>query len=136
MPIYMKVEGISGPVAGKYKGWIELQSCQLGVHRNVTSPTGRGTNREATAPSVTEIVITKGQDIASTALFRQSLAGAGKLVVIEFVKGSPATPYLRLTLENTLIANYSVSSSGGAGDPPLESLALNFSKVTSETTVH
>jgi hypothetical protein len=31
MPIYMKYGKINGPVTGKYKGWIELTSCQFGV---------------------------------------------------------------------------------------------------------
>ena len=30
MPIYMKYGKIQGPMTGNYKGWIELESCQLG----------------------------------------------------------------------------------------------------------
>jgi type VI secretion system secreted protein Hcp len=127
MPIYMHYEGIAGPVTGKYKGWIALQSCQLGVHRNVTSPSGRGTNREASAPSVQEIVVTKLQDSASTHLFRESLAGQGKKVTIDFVNPDGSLS-MSLELENTLITSY--STSGYGGDRAMESLSLHCIKIS------
>ena len=68
MPIYMKFEGIEGPVTGKYKGWIELQSCQIGIGRS-----GGGS-----APSASEIVVTKFLDSASTHLMREAVSGTGK----------------------------------------------------------
>jgi type VI secretion system secreted protein Hcp len=137
MPIYMKVDGIDGAVKGKYKGLIELQSCQFGTHRNITAPTGRGSERRAAPPSVSEIVVTKEQDTTSTALFRESLTGSGKKVVIEFVKGDPPTPYMRVALDDVLISSFSVSGHGGGNSAkPLESLSLNFSRVKYETTAN
>ena len=68
MPIYMGIfekphvldRKFRGEVKAKgYEGWIQLQSAQLGTNRNITTPTGRGTNREASAPATQEIVITK-----------------------------------------------------------------------------
>ncbi|KAJ3062886.1 hypothetical protein HK102_008619 [Quaeritorhiza haematococci] len=137
MPIFMKIEGVKGSAVGKYKDWIELHSAQLGSGRSVNSPTGRGANREASVPSLSEIVVTKSNDIASTQLFRLSLSGEGKKIVIHFVKedGKGAVPYLALELENALISSYSVSGHGGAaGDRPMESLSLNFTKITYSTT--
>ena len=134
MPIYMKFEGIKGGVTtGKYAGWIELESCQLGVHRSVTNATGRGTNREATTPSVSEIVVTKYQDISSADLFKASLWGEGKKVTIDFVKSDKdgLNTYLTIELENTLVSSYSIS--GGGIDRPMESLSLNFIKITFST---
>jgi type VI secretion system secreted protein Hcp len=136
MPIYMMYPGVQGTGRGKYQGWIVLQSAQLGVNRHVTSPSGRGTNREAPAPAVSEIVVTKDLDAASTNLYRQSLWGEGVTVTIDFVKEEnlpcPA-PYLSLELENTLISNYSVSGGGAAGQKPMESLSLNCVKITYST---
>ena len=78
MPIYVKYDGIDGGVtASGHEKWIEVDSCQLGVHRNVTNPTGRGTEREAAVPSLSEIVVTKSQDAASAKLFQASLWGEG-----------------------------------------------------------
>src|SRR5947209_8668483 len=85
MPIYMKYGNIQGTGKGNHKGWIELQSAQLGTHRNVKDPTGSGSNREASVPAVSEVVVTKLQDISSTDLFRQALNGQGVKVVIDFV---------------------------------------------------
>ena len=84
MPIYMGIfekphvldRKFRGEVKAKgYEGWIQLQSAQLGTNRNITTPTGRGTNREASAPATQEIVITKLQDSVSTALYKESLRG-------------------------------------------------------------
>lgn len=77
MPIYMKVEGVTGSAKGKYEGWIEVSSAQLGTSRNATSPVGQGTNREANTLSLSEIVVTKATDVASADLFRESLMGRG-----------------------------------------------------------
>src|SRR5437879_3031654 len=129
MPIYMKVPGVEGTGTGKYKGWIELSSAQLSVNRRAGFSSGRGTNREASVPRVSEIVVTKEVDNASADLFALSLSGEGKTIIIDFVKddGKQLVPYLSLKLENALISSYSVSGHGG--DTPrkaMESLALNF----------
>ena len=141
MPIYMGIfekphvldRKFRGEVQAKgYEGWIALQSAQLGINRNITSPTGRGTNREASAPAPHEIVITKPQDSVSIALYRETLNGEGKLIVIVFVK-EDGTTYMTLVLQNTMISSFTVSGHGGGGDlRPTESLSLNFTKITFE----
>jgi type VI secretion system secreted protein Hcp len=134
MPIYMKYDGIDGSVtADGHSKWIELESCQLGVHRNITSATGRGTNREAGAPAVSEIVVTKAQDCASVNLFKASLWGEGKKVKIDFCKTDKdkLEVFLQVELENTLVSSYSASGHGGDSNArPMESLSLNFTKIT------
>jgi len=139
MPIYMKIDGLDGSVtAAGHEKWIELASCQMGTNRHVTNATGRGVNREASAPAVSEIVCTKDLDCASTGLFRLSLWGEGKKVKIDFCKTDKDKfePYLQLELENCLISNYSVSGHGGVGhSTPMESLSLNTTKIT-YATVH
>jgi type VI secretion system secreted protein Hcp len=139
MPIYMKYDGIDGSVsAAGHEKWIELHSCQLGINRHINNPTGRGVNREAAVPHVGEIMVTKHSDCASTNLFRAALWGEGKKVKIEFCKTDKDKfePYLTLELEHTLISSYSVAGHGGNGhDRPMESLSLNFTKIT-YNTVH
>lgn len=137
MPIYMKMEGITGSGTGKHQGWIELDSVQLNPSRAHASATGPGANREASAPSVSEIVVTKSTDVASSALFRESVSGTGKKVVIHFVKDDSKgqVPYLALELENTMISSYTISGHGGASSArPMESLSLNFTKITYSST--
>ena len=141
MPIYMGIfekphvldRKFRGEVKAKgYEGWIQLQSAQLGTNRNITTSTGRGTNREASAPAIQEVVITKLQDSVSTALYRETLGGEGKLIVIAFVK-EDGTTSMTLVLQNTLMSSYSVSGHGGVTDSrPTESLSINFTKITFE----
>jgi type VI secretion system secreted protein Hcp len=130
MPIYMEFEGVKGDVtAAGHEAWIELNSFQWGTGRGITSPLGGSKDREASAPSISEIVVTKASDNASANLIRESLWGEGKKVKIDFCKTDKEKfePYYQYELENTLISGYSVSS---GGDRPTESLSLNFTKVT------
>ena len=141
MPIYMGIfdkpnvldKNFRGGVKAKgFEGWIQLQSAQLGTNRNITTSTGRGTNREASAPAIQEVVITKLQDSVSTALYRETLGGEGKLIVIAFVK-EDGTSYTTIVMQNTMISSYSVSGHGGVTDSrPTESLSLNFANITFE----
>lgn len=129
MPIYMKYDGVSGDVTESgHEKWIELSSFQWGVGRGVTSPTGASADRESSAPSVSEIVVTKQSDAATPKLLQESLWGEGKTVEIDFVKTEKGklTKYMTYKLTNTLISGYSLSS---GGDRPTESLSLNFTKI-------
>jgi len=123
MPIYMKIEGIDGPITHDgTKGWIEIQSLSW----------GSSSGREPQVPTISEMVVTKDQDVASSTLFKQALWGEGKKVTIVFVKGGDSPQeYLRITLENALISSYSTSGSGG-GYRPAEFFTLNFTKITFE----
>ena len=130
MPIYMKYDGIDGDVTSEsHKGWIELNSFQWGVGRGIHQRTGRGADRESSAPSVSEIVVTKNQDLATTKLLDEALHGEGKKVQIDFVKTDKGKleTYLLYKLENVMVSGYSIS---GAGDGrPSESISLNFTKI-------
>ncbi len=125
MPIYMKYEGIEGSATGKHNGWIELESAQLGANTG-----GGGVGKM----HLSEIVITKYQDSASSHLFREVLSGAGKKVTIDFVKADGIV-YMKVELEGTLISNYNISGHGGdSHDRPMETLSLNFTKITYTVT--
>src|SRR4051794_27413937 len=114
MPIYMKFPGVEGTGKGIHKGWIELDSAQFGVSGHVTNPTGQGTNRDATAPSISEVIVTKTQDIATTGLFQQAFDAKGRKVVIDFVAKDSKNdvPSLSIELEKTVISNYTISGDG------------------------
>lgn len=130
MPIYMKYEGIKGDVTAEgFAEFIELSSFQWGVGRGIGAPVGASKDREASAPSVSEITVTKTQDNASTFLLREALWGEGKKVEIKFIKTDKdkLEPYMEFELEETMVSGYSTSS---GGDRPTESLSLNFTKIT------
>lgn len=127
MPIYMKFEGVKGDATGDHDGWIELQSAQLATGGNRPGGSGGG------KLTVSEIVVTKRQDGASSGLFRKSLDGKGAKVTIEFVNRD-GTAYMSIDLEGALVTSYSISGHGGERDErPVESLTLNFSSITFTT---
>ncbi len=130
MPIYMKFEGIDGDVTAEgFAKFIELHSFQYGVGRGIGSPTGRDAEREASAPSLSEIVVTKTADCASAKLFQQSCWGEGSKVEIQFVKTDKdkLEVFQKYELEDVMVSGYSVSS---GGDRPVESLSLNYTKIS------
>jgi type VI secretion system secreted protein Hcp len=129
MPIYMQYGSLKGDVTAEgHVGWIEVNSFQWGVGRGISSPTGGSSDREASAPSVSEIVVTKPTDIASVDLLKESLEGEGQDVTIDFCKTDKGAlnVYLSYTLNNTMISGFSCSS---GGDRPQESLSFNFTKI-------
>ena len=129
MPIYMNYNDIPGDVtADGHVGWIEVNSVQWGVGRGISSPTGASADRESSAPSVSEITVTKANDVASTKLLNEAYQGEGQKVKIEFCKTDKGSleVYLALELEDCMVSGYSISS---GGDRPTESLSLNFTKI-------
>jgi len=129
MPIYMNYNDIKGDVSAKgHEDWIELKSFQWSCGRAISSPTGASADRESSAPSIHEIVVTKDTDISSTKLVNEALQGEGQKVKIDFVKTDKGNleVYMQYTLEDCMISGYSKSS---GGDRPVESISLNFTKV-------
>jgi type VI secretion system secreted protein Hcp len=135
MAIYMKIDTIKGDVtAAGYTEWIAIHSLQFGVGRGISSQVGGAAKREASAPSISEVTITKSFDKSSIELFAWSLAGKSKLVKIDLVQTGTKdqlNAYLKYELTNTLLSGYSLSS---GGDLPTESISLNFTKITEKYT--
>jgi type VI secretion system secreted protein Hcp len=109
-------------------GWIEIGSVQWGCGRAISTPVGASSKREASAPSVSEITVTKLMDSTSPKLCQETLIGKAVEATIELVETGDAKleTYLTLKLTNCMIAGYSFSSGGGR---PSESLSLNFTKI-------
>ncbi len=136
MPIYMNYNSLAvkgDATATGWVGWIELNSFQFGVGRGISSPTGGSADRESSAPSLSEITVTKDQDTSTGPLLTEALQGEGVTVIIDFVKTSSGqlTKYMEYTLTNTMISGWSTSS---GGDRPSESISLNFTKIQVDPT--
>ncbi len=128
MAIFLKIDGIDGTVtASGHEKWVDVLSMSWGVGRGIAALTGRGKDREATAPSISELVITKLLDESSPKWFTEACVGKGKTVEIHVTKtDDELAAYLEYTLRDVLVSGYSVSSSG---DRPTEQLSLNFTKI-------
>jgi len=132
MAIFMKYDGIdkgSSTTKGHLgsEGWTELKSVQWGVGRGITDPS-QGSEREASAPSGSEIVVTKDLDLASYRLFEEAVSGDGKTVKIHFTKTNKdqQDTFMEYILSNTLVSGFSTN---GTGDRPVETVSLNFTKI-------
>lgn len=138
MAIYLKYGSIQGNVtAAGHTGWIELNSLQFGVGRAVAAPTGSSADREASAPSVSEVAVTKDQDSASDGIlsevFNGDGGGNGASVQIDMCRtqAGQLVVFQTFALSNVILSGYTTSS---GGDRPTESLSLNFTKVAVTNT--
>ena len=137
MALYMKYGDIKGAVTTDgFEDWIELNSFQWGASRHIGTAARGSTTREHSEPSLSEITVTKLSDVASPKLFLDSVAGKlDNKVTIKFTtttKGKVET-FLTYEMENTGLSHYSLSSGGEA---PMESLSLNYTKITETFTGH
>lgn len=134
MAIYMKFGSVDGGVTTEgFKNWIELNSFQYGVNRHVSSGAG-GATRESSAPSFSEVVVTKHNDVASPKLYQDSVAGTFDTKVT--IKMTTTTKnkvetFLTYDLKDCGVSSYSLSS---GGDLPMESLSLNFTNIVMTPT--
>lgn len=136
MAIYMQMDKIKGNVTAEgHKEWIELSSFQMGVGRAISTAVGKAKDREASAPSISEITVSKIMDESSPFLFQEATVGQAKKVTIDFVTtgASKIETYLQYVLENCMVSGYSISS---GGDRPSETVSLSFTKITSNYMVY
>lgn len=133
MAIYMKYASIKGEVPQTtHKDWIEVQSFQWGVGRGVGQGLGGGSQRESSAPTCSEVVVTKVFDISSPLLLKEALGGKAVEVKVEITQTDNSGKHVafqKYVLTDTLISGYSISSGGAR---PAESISLNFLKIDSE----
>jgi type VI secretion system secreted protein Hcp len=126
---YLKFADVDGDVTTQgYEKWIELNSFQYGVSRNVSSGAG-GSTRESSAPNISEIVVTKNFDKSSAKLYQDSVAGTFDTKVV--IKMTTTTKnktetFLTFELTDCGVSSYSLSS---GGELPMEILSLNFLKI-------
>jgi type VI secretion system secreted protein Hcp len=134
MAIYMKYGALDGEVtATGYEKWIELQSLQWGVGRGISTPSSGGlSKREASAPSISEITVSKTFDAFSPLALKESVGGKGSEVKIHLTRTDASGKHVafqKYILTETMMSGYSISS---GGDRPSESISLNFTKFDSE----
>jgi type VI secretion system secreted protein Hcp len=126
----MQWDQIDGAVTTKgFEKWIELNSFQFGVGRAIGTAARGAATREANEPSISEIVVTKRLDKASTKMFQDATGGdLSATVKFKFTTTTKdkVETYLAFELSNCGLSGYSLSS---GGDAPQESLSINYSKI-------
>ena len=134
MGIYMKFGDIKGDATQEgFQHWINITRFDWGpaVNRDIKTETGRGRNREAAQPHVSNIAIVKEVDHSSGPLYK-SLCTVPKAqeCKIAFVRTNEGgDTYLEYTLTDTLLAGVEIA---GDHDRATETWHLDFTEVEIE----
>ncbi len=112
-----------------HKETIEIASWSFGASNpSSVGSTGMSSGREASTPSVSEVVVTKNMDKASPVLAK----GASKGKTTQELKKQTThngDSYYVIKLTDVMVSSWQVSGQG-SGDPvPTESISLNFTKI-------
>lgn len=134
----LELDGIKGESKSPdCRGCIDIESFSWGTtNPSTTGAHGAGGGGGAGKVSVHDISITKMTDKSSSDLMQASATGqhikSAKLFVRK--QGSDQHEYLTYELENVLVSSFSTSGHGSSSDRPMESLSLNFTKITFQWT--
>lgn len=135
MAIYLKIPGVKGQTqVDGHKDELEVNSFQFGAGIAVTNTT---TNQDRTSgvPSFSEITVSRTSDSATPQLLQKLSQGevlAGDSI-ITFVREDKGVLLKLITVTMTDVVVSGVSLSSG-GEPPMESISLNFAKIKVEYT--
>lgn len=120
---YMKIEGIKGEAThAKFPGWTRLESISSLLDRrsNPTNP--------PTGPAVFSCNVRKLIDSTSPKLLERCATSEKQpTVTLAFVRSSPPATQYRITLKEVFISSF--TQAGSEGNPPSESMSLNFEKI-------
>ena len=125
---WLKLDGVPGESLVR-PGWIEIDSFQWGSGRGEVAPTSGASGRENGAPSVQQVVIRKRADAASAALAKCMATGCHYRQAMLDIRKPGGIALVQYTFSDAWISSYHV---GGETGPPVETITLDFSKVSVE----
>lgn len=135
---FLKIDGVDGESTdAKCRGCIQIESFSWGTtNPSATGAHGAGGGGGAGKVSVHDISISKISDKSSSDLMQASASGQhikeAKLTCRK--AGGDQQEYLTYELENVLVSSFSTSGHGSSSGRPMESLSLNFTKITFQWT--
>ncbi len=127
---------VGGSSAKGHEGWIEVLSWNHGWNQPTTPTRGHGGGGTLEKVNHQNFVFTKILDSATDDLLKMIWTGKhidNLTMVCYRSAGDVGTaqmgvPYLKVELESVIVTDYQIS--GSIGDMPMESVAVNYSKVT------
>jgi type VI secretion system secreted protein Hcp len=130
MSIFLKFGSVLGDVedAG-HVNWIDVKAVNWNLARPVSNPAGSSAGRILSAPQVSELIITKNEDVATIPLVQAAFEGSPVAAQIDFcTTGSGQQQvYYSITMTSTLITGFGQAASDGR---PLESVTFNFTQIS------
>ena len=130
--MFLKIDAIKGEAHDdKHKGEIDVLSWSWGANQTGTAHLGGGAG--AGKVSVNDLSVTKYIDRSSPLLLQQCFTGKHIKEALLTVRkaGGKALEYIKIKMEDALIAQVSLGGSGGE-DRLTETVAINFSRVKVE----
>ena len=129
MSTFLKFGSVLGDVEDTgHPNWINLHAVSWSLSRPVTNPAGSNAGRVLSAPQLSELTITKDEDIASIPLIQAALEGSPVAAQIDFCTTGTTQQqvYYSIALTNAIITAFGQTASDGR---PLESVTLNFTQI-------
>jgi type VI secretion system Hcp family effector len=135
--IFINIPGITGSSKVKgYEGWLDVDSVDMDVTRQVSICIGQVHSRETGLPQFSEIVVHKPLDHASHQLFAYACSSKviSTPVEIHVCSNEPEyQPYYQYILENVKISQYRQRSA--TGTLPGERFNLNYTQIEMVSTL-
>ena len=130
MSIHMFIPGVKGESTDPgHEDWIDVESLSWGVNRNLNSNSATKGDRESGNATISDLHVVRNMDSATPKLFIDGCCGEGKEIIIEITKtgkGGGSETYMRYTLGDSLIGNYTVNANAQDGSHPTETLSIAF----------
>jgi type VI secretion system secreted protein Hcp len=112
----------------KHKEWIEVLSWSWGASNpSSVGSTGMSSGREASTPSVSEIVVTKQMD-KSTPKLAEGVSKGKTTQELKKQTTHNGETYYQVKLTDVMVSSWQ-SSGGDSHSRPMESISLNFTKI-------
>jgi type VI secretion system secreted protein Hcp len=128
---FLNIEGIKGESTDdKHKDWIEVLSYNFGVSQMASAAGHSGTSASAGhRADFQDLSIVKTMDKSSPMLMKYCATGyAIKEVILELCRAAgDKQKYMEYKLSQAIIS--SVSTGGGGGGEPTESVTFNYGKI-------
>jgi type VI secretion system secreted protein Hcp len=130
MSIFLQFGSVLGDAedAG-HTNWIGITAVSWNLSRPVTNPAGSSSGRVLSAPQLSELTITKDQDVATIPLIQAALEGSPVAAQIDFCTTGTGQQevYYSIAMTSTVITGFAQSGSEGR---PLETVTLNFVQIS------
>jgi type VI secretion system secreted protein Hcp len=129
MSIFLKFGSVLGDVedAG-HTNWINITAVNWNATRPVSNPAGSIAGRVLSAPQLSELTITKDQDVATIPLIQAALEGSPVTAQIDFCSTGTDQQkiYYSITMTKAIITAFGQMGSDGR---PAENLTVNFTQI-------
>jgi type VI secretion system secreted protein Hcp len=132
MAAFMQLKGIEGEATdNNHQKWVLIESMSSAIHRTITDG-ARDMERVRGRTMLPDVIVVRQLDKSSTKLEEACANGTFyDQVVLHLCTtvGNAQEPYLKYTLHDVIITNYSFHGNAEAHPRPSESVSLGYTKV-------